>query len=345
MKHHINIIVFVAAVLAWGLAGWALSFKDPLNPAQLFMGMSGGLVVWIFTYWVTNWIGSSSYEALSDREHYETTNKIYEAVSDDSKHHKITTNIYNVISKEYLSLVDERRKSKSSDFFSQYYESANKIKISGLANRAFITYLFEDNCRSHSGDRHLLKLMEKRPIKVEVLMYDPMCEIVGEMDSREPIGSENQNFNNMTETLGLIHKFHNNGNMPNFFKGSYLDIRLCRNPIYTTIFYADSDEEYTGEDKDKYPILLMGMLYIQKPGDESQLFKVPQGDKGKSLFDDCLANFDALFDLCRKERFLYLSGGVNGSYINDPKFTQISEEGAHRYAKKAQITTKADICG
>jgi hypothetical protein len=295
-----QIIVFVIVLMAWGVGVLSILFGSQVNWSQVFLGVTGGLIVWIFTYSVTNWIDPSS-----------------------GVHYKTTTEIYDVVTRQYLSLVDKRRDAKDSKFYSQFYGSARTIKLSGIANQAFIEYILSKERRAKEGGGHLLQLMAKKPISVEVLLMDPTCDIISKMDEREPPGRKHVHFNNVVRILGMIEALYKEATEGNLrlAAGSKLDVRLSRIPLNTTLFYVDDhqDEGDGGNEPSSGSVLLMGMLYNHKDGDKAQLFRVPRDDGRSALYRDCIDHFDKTFELCSNEQILLLQSG-NGPHFDSARY-------------------------
>lgn len=298
-----QIIVFAVVLIAWSVGIMSFLFGKQVNWSQIFMGITGGFIVWICTYIVTNWIDPSA-----------------------GVHYKTTTEIYDVVTRQYLSLVDKRRDAKNSTFYSQFYGSARTIKISGLANKSFFEYILSKEYRDKKSGGHLLQLMANKPISVEVLLMDPACDIINGMDEREPPGRNHVHFNNILEVLGMIktlHKEATEGKL-RLAPGSKLDVRLSRIPLNTTIFYVDGHqpEVDAGNTLSSGSILLMGMLYNHKDGDNAQLFKVPKDDGSSALYRDCLEHFNKTFELCRDEQILLLESG-NKPHFDLKKYSEM----------------------
>lgn len=274
-----QIIVMVVVLIGGVVASLSLigSSGGQVSWRQVLLGISGGLAAWICTYSVTNWIDPSF-----------------------NVHHKTTTDIFDIVSGKFLSLIDERRNAKNSSFYSQFYQTASTVKISGIANQGFVNYLCNKNFREIEKQAHLLTLMGKRAIKVEILLYDPSCDIIQKMDTHEPPGRKNIHFNTIMNQLDLLQKFYNEAKKDGLGlkPGSSLDLRLYCEPLNSTLFYTDNDG--SDEVKDNIGsegILLMGTLYSHKLGVESQLFRIPAFNaKGKiPLYEDCIQHFNTAF--------------------------------------------------
>lgn len=301
-----QVIVFVAVLLAWSVGVLSFVVGKQVNWSQLFLGVSGGLMVWIFTYLITNWIDPSS-----------------------GIHYKTTTDIYDVLVRQFLTLVDKRRHARDSKFYSQFYGAARTIKLSGIANQAFIDYLISSEKRAKEGGNHLLKIMEKKPISVEVLLMDPTCDIINRMDEREPPGRKRIHFNNIINVLKMIAILFEEAKQGklNLATGSKLDVRLSRVPLNTTLFYVDDHkpESEGGNAESSGSILLMGMLYNHKDGDMAQLFRVPKDDGRSALYKDCIDHFDKTFLLCAEEQILLLEPG-NEPHFNSERYDEIMHQ-------------------
>ncbi len=310
--HHIRqnrvrqIIVFAVVLMAWSIGAMAFLFGKDVNWSQVLLGVTGGLIVWICTYLVTNWIDPSS-----------------------GVHYKTTTEIYDVVTRQYLSLVDKRRDAKDSKFYSQFYGSARTIKISGIANQAFIEYILSKEGRTEEGSVHLLQLMAKKPISVEVLLMDPTCDIIKRMDEREPPGRKGVHFKNILKVLGGINSLYEEAKRGQIelASGSKLDVRLSRLPFNTTLFYAEAHQpEADGRNRSSTgSILLMGMLYNHKNGDKAQLFRVPKDDGRSALYRDCIDHFDKTFELCRNEQILLLEPSNKPHYFDSNRYEKIKQ--------------------
>ncbi len=294
MKKNEKIIVFICFLIAALLGVVAYAFPDYFHYGELFMGMAGGLVCFIITY-VIMLIDSSV-----------------------PKHHEKTIEIYDIVHSRNLILEDTARKRKQSEFYSEKYKNAKEIKISGIANKALIDGLFANikltkilsetissNNKTIVKDLlnkfpdHLFTLMKKDAIRVEILMMDPRCDIIKYMDMHEPNGKKNYHFSTIANTLLLIKLFCQKVNHIDLMTNSILTVRLCNIPLNTTIFYAKYD--------DKPPVLLMGMLYAIKHGEDSQIFSIPNFNDSESLFNDCLNNFDSIYEKSILNQILILS--------------------------------------
>lgn len=279
-----QIIVFIIVLIA-GLAVATAGLLGGVQWGEILAGVAGGLSVWVCTYVVVSWI-DPSFKA----------------------HHETTTKIWNVVTGEYLSLEDDRRIAKGSEYYSQFYDSANKIKISGFAQTKFITYLTND--KERRSDQHLLSLMKKQRINVEILLVDPNSEIIKNQDKMDEHTQgkcfHSGNIVNMISKLNGLYREAKEGNIF-LHKKSTLSVRLSMLPLNTTLFYAGYGASKTPDDSD---IILMGMLYNHKEGNDSQLFRLPKGgNKETTQFrQDLITHFDKTFDVSVNNQLLLLHG-------------------------------------
>jgi len=293
MKKNEKIIVFICFLIALLLGVVAYAFPDYFHYGELFMGMAGGLVCFVITYMVV----------LID--------------SSVQKHHEKTVEIYDIVHSKNLILEDTARKRKQSEFYSEKYKNAKEIKISGIANKALIDGLFankklteflfeaiKSNNKTILKDLlnkfpdHLFTLMTKDAMQVQILMMDPRSDIIKYMDMYEPNRKMKYHFNAIVQKLLLIKLFCQKVNHIDLMTNSILTVRLCNIPLNTTIFYTKYD--------DKPPVLLMGMLYAIKHGEDSQIFSIPNSNDSE-LFNDCLKNFDSIYEQSKLNQILILS--------------------------------------
>ncbi len=320
------LITIITMMLGTYVYGDDVEKVNKVNWKHLFLGGSGGLAAWLCTYFVSKLIDT----------HDKKTTAIHNVVTSEANalsfdtNNKTTTDIYNIITGKYFSLVNENRVKLGWEFFAKHYDGASKIKISGLANRQFIDYLCSEVIQNKSGDKHLLKLIGEQNICIEVLIMDPRSEIIKLMDKNDPLRPTEKThstniINNLKKLKTLAPKIKN---IPLANK-STLSVRLSKEPLNTTLFYTEggNNEEEEPEKKKEYDgILLMGMLYSHKEGNESQQFRVPPGSNENTvlLFEDCKANFKTIFDHNRHKTIMLLHNDENEKvWFNDDLFNEI----------------------
>jgi hypothetical protein len=285
----LSIVVALTAVIM-GNVSWP----------QVLGGMSGAIAVWFSMNWIASWIDSS--------------------VAD---HHRETTSIFEMLAGKLLHLIDERREWKDSRFYSQFYHRATRIRISAIAHKPFAKYLCDPAARKNFGIDHLLEQMKTRKIVVDVLLMNPYSPIIEEKDlALAPDGSVSTNRDDILSTVSLLREWSKNlnkryrsGQEAKFFGSSSLHVRLCRAPLNTTLFCCD--EMDAGPFPAKGGVVLMGMLYARKEGEESQLFKIPPADDGSAagLRADLVDHFDELF---RSRSDLLLKVSKDGVEFREP---------------------------
>jgi hypothetical protein len=291
-------IIVLIIVLITGLAFFvSAGLTDEIQWAEILAGFAGGLSVWVCTYVVVNWIDPSF-----------------------KVHHKTTTKIYNLITGEYLSLEDDRRKAKGSEFYSNFYTLADKIKISGISLNAFTSYLIDS--KERDSNKHLLNIMKKNKVQLEVIFNHPNCDVITEKDFSDEYNRTTFHKENVIRSIRnlktLCDEFK--GNKISLHPKSKIIARLTKQPLNTTLFYAgyNSNSKIVGENDFK-DIVLMGMLYNHKEGTDSQLFRLPNrgnSHEADSFRQDLLEHFDRTFSVCKKNQVLYLDGD-NTREFND----------------------------
>jgi hypothetical protein len=212
------------------------------------------------------------------------------------EHDRKTTRILDVVTGQYLSLEDVKRSgSKIGLLLKKYWATANKVKISGRALTRFEEEFFKNAS-------HPLRVRVRKAdnVQVRLLLLDPKSDAVTHLDSREP-----DSRSAIEDVLERITTFAPNDD--GLRNGSSVEVRVTAEPLNTTLTAVTGSEAAES-------ILLMGMLYNDLSGIESELFLVPDyvppaGIAAETLHAHCIANFDMTFDKARKV-FLWNTGGI-----------------------------------
>ncbi|MCU7943517.1 MAG: hypothetical protein KZQ87_12645, partial [Candidatus Thiodiazotropha sp. (ex Cardiolucina cf. quadrata)] len=156
-------IIFLIVALI-GLSGillglyWNLNGNE--NYGQISLGFGGGLLAWLLTFLIVNWIDTSR-----------------------GSHYRNTEEILDVVKEKYLSLKDKERSKLDSSYYESHYALADEVRISGIATKSFVEYLVEGLSEEKLPPSHLLQVMQDRPVTVKVLLMDPGSDVV-KMENR-----------------------------------------------------------------------------------------------------------------------------------------------------------------
>ena len=289
--------IFLISLFAYKTPDWT-------DLSKLFMSLGAGLIGWLITNAFAKLLDKNEKESerktISSIE--QLTLKHDEHITSIFPHHDETTrNILSIIKEKQIVLIKKERKDLKYDFYKSFFENATVIKISGIANKDFITDLLTIK------DHELVKSLKdhNKNITVEILMSDPRAEHIRYRDIAEGnyAGIKYPSSSNIMKVIeGRIDT--KNSDVNNFLKLEHsvlpgvncLKIKMTKIPIYLPLTYIKYHNLKTSNSAKK-EMMLLGVLFSQIIGEEMPIYEVSKvkNEESESLFTHALKEFNTIF--------------------------------------------------
>ncbi|AFY38380.1 hypothetical protein Lepto7376_2082 [[Leptolyngbya] sp. PCC 7376] len=289
-------------------------------PEEIYVGLVVGLAGWLISYYLQKLFERDELKRANQimqeclNEISETKNKFIEYRDREFENHKQdTTKILDVVQNKSLSLISSRRDEVDVDY-NNYFENANQVKISGIANGTLIRRLYEEQ-EAHP----LIKMLKiGNNSNVQILMAHPKSEFVkirnykeGTQDNSQPCSTDIECNINLLSDLAKQYE-----NTALWDTENELRIVLSYTPFDSAITYIKKAlaENKDSSEKQQNEILLMGPIYdFEKKANLSPLYQIP---KSSDLFNNCVKNFESIFKEYKYE-FTIFEWNKNGARFYD----------------------------
>lgn len=281
-RNHLYIPIMAGIILIIVSVIIILYCKDTVmnNIASALTGIGGSLIAWAMVAFVIQ------YKEEAQTIRIKRIVKNFNALNADTEKLKTNTNlIVNMLAGGYLK---EATIKKDTYKYDQHYSDASEIKISGIALKGLRRHIEKFPDVTSIAEGHLLKNLQKRKLKVQILLLNPKARMTGELRKYEA-GKSEQPSGAIKEAAATIECFESmvkRVKSLDIHEESEMTVKITDLPLNNTLFYAadnDKDESF----------LLMGMLYLHEFGENSEGYLLP---KNSTIFNNCLGNFNMIFN-------------------------------------------------
>nr|VFK19128.1 MAG: hypothetical protein BECKLFY1418C_GA0070996_105323 [Candidatus Kentron sp. LFY] len=277
-KKWIIILLFIYVTIIVGLI--YVDLIEAHTITYIVIGLLTALISWLATHGLTHWL---------DRDEKE---RIYRKV------HKIDE-VLNLLRGRSLSMVRKNRKDLPDEYFLDIFKNAELVKISGIANTAFIHSILDD-------EKHplIMSLKRNKGVTVEVLLCHPESSYIRDTRDKkeeEKTGRSSPASSDILTSINNLCKLQKKHSTEKLSKNSRMIIRLSNHPINVSITYVKVEEVNPRQ------TFLVGFLIHHDLGNNLPIYDIQESTESSDIGEFrkvCLKNFDELFKDSRENKIL-----------------------------------------